>query len=125
MSTSPYSKDLREKVIKYINSCNSQKSASELFSLHRNTVSRWWNRYKKEGIYTARRRLGRKSKLSFVEIVEYVTNNPDTKLSIIGKKFGISAWHASTVLKKLGFSYKKKTLPTWNQIKIKEMNIKT
>ena len=120
MSTSPYSEDLRKKVINYLCQGKSQKEASEIFGIHRNTISRWSTRYRKEGSYTARPRLGRKSKLSYREIELFVQNNPDTKLSNIGNKFAISAWHACRVLKKIGFSYKKKRSPTWKRVKTNE-----
>jgi transposase len=60
MSTSPYSIDLREKVIKYIESGNSQQSASKIFRLNVSTVNRWWLRYKREGNYAAKKRPGGK-----------------------------------------------------------------
>ena len=41
MSKSPYSNDLREKVINYLNKGRTQKEASEVFEVHRNIVSRW------------------------------------------------------------------------------------
>ncbi len=40
MSTSPYSRDLREKVINYIEKGNSQRSAAKIFDIHENTISR-------------------------------------------------------------------------------------
>ena len=49
MSTSPYSLDLREKVIKYLELGNSQQSASKIFMLNPSTINRWWLRYKREG----------------------------------------------------------------------------
>ena len=107
MSTSPYSNDLRKKAINYLNQGKSQKEVSEVFGIHRNTLHRWCARYRKEGSYTARRRLGRRRKLSYSEVELFVQDNPDTKLSNIGSKFAISAWHACRILKKIGFSYKK------------------
>jgi transposase len=52
MTTSPYSRDLREKVINYLKKGNEQKTASEIFGIHKNTVHRWWIRYKLEGVCT-------------------------------------------------------------------------
>ena len=40
------------------------------------------------------------------------------------QKFGVSIFTISYWLKRLGYSYKKKTLPTWKQVKKGEMNIK-
>ena len=107
MTTSPYSKDLREKVINYLNKEKTQKEASQVFGIHRNTISRWSNRYKKEGNYDAKKRLGCKSKLDYKKVELFVENNEDVKLSDIGAEFAISKGYAAVVLKRLGFSYKK------------------
>lgn len=120
MTTSPYSVDLRKKVIEYIEAGNEQKAASEVFSIHKNTINRWWIRYKSEGIYTARARPGYKSKVDKSKLEEFVKNNPNTTLSAAGIKFGISAWQVGRILKKMGFSYKKKRSPMWKQTKKKE-----
>ena len=124
MSTSPYSSDLRKKVIEYLSKGKSKKQASEVFGVHRNTISRWSLRYCIEGSYSARTRLGYKSKLNYKEVESFVVNNQDTKLSDISSKFLISIGHAGRILKKLGFSYKKKPSPIWKQVKKSEMNTK-
>ena len=53
----------------------------------------------------------------------FVKNNADTKLSSIAVQFGISKGYAGLILKKLGFSYKKKAFPTWRQTLKSEKNI--
>jgi|GEM_PF-3432197 len=123
MTTSPYSKDLRKKVINYLNKGKSQKEASEVFGVHRNTISRRINRCKKEGNYAAKKRLGRKSRLDYQKVECFVQSNGDVKLSDIGTTFSISKGYAAVLLQKLGFSYKKKTFPTWKQTKKSEPNI--
>ena len=123
MTTSPYSKDLRKKVINYLNKGKSQKEASEVFGVHRNTISRWINRCKKEGNYAAKKRLGRKSRLDYQKVECFVQSNGDVKLSDIGTTFSISKGYAAVLLQKLGFSYKKKTFLTWKQTKKSEPNI--
>lgn len=122
MTTSPYSKDLRKKVINYLNKGKTQKEASEVFEVHRNTVSRWNNRYKKEGSYEAKERLGYKSRLDYKMVELFVKNNEDAKLSDIGTEFAISKGYAAVVLKRLGFSYKKKPFPIWKQNKKSEIS---
>ena len=124
MLTSPYSQDLRKKVISYLSKGKTQKEASEVFEIHRNTVSRWNKRYRQEGSYSARKRLGYKSKLDHNKIELFVKDNPDSKLSSIGARFGISKSHAGLILKKLGFSYKKKPSPMWKQAKESEIDTK-
>lgn len=117
MSTSPYSLDLREKVIKYLKSGKSQSSASKLFMLNPSTVNRWWLRYNKEGHYTPRTRVGRIPRLSLLEVNSYIESNPNFKSSEMGAHFGMTGAGALYWLKKLGFSYKKKTFPMWNLTK--------
>ena len=124
MTTSPYSSDLRKKVINYLNKGKSKKEVSEVFGLHRNTVSRWNTRYKKEGSYEAKKRLGCKTRLNYKKIELFVKNNEDAKLSDIGATFAISKGYAAVVLKKLGFSYKKKPFPIWKQVKKSEISTK-
>ena len=124
MTTSPYSKDLRKKVINYLNKEKTQKEASQVFGIHRNTISRWSNRYKKEGNYDAKERLGCKSKLDYKKVELFVENNEDVKLSDIGAEFAISKGYAGVVFKRLGFSYKKKPSPMWKRIKKNEINTK-
>lgn len=107
MSTSPYSIDLREKVIDYISKGNSQRSASKVFGIHKNTINRWWIRYKSEGVFAAKIRLGMKSRVDKEALEEFVKNNPNTILSAAGIKFGVTAWQVGRILKKLGFTFKK------------------
>jgi transposase len=122
MTTSPYSIDLRKKVIDYINKGNSQKEAGEIFAIHKNTINRWWLRYKSEGNLTPKKRLGLKSKVDKSKLEEFVRNNPDTTLSAVGIKFGITAGQVGVILKKLGFSYKKKPIATWRQMRKKGLS---
>lgn len=122
MSTSPYSLDLRQKVIKYIESGGSQISASKIFSLNKNTVSSWWRRYCSEGSINPRKRLGSKAKVDLEKFILYVESHPNDDAGDIGKYFGISASGARYWLKKIGFSYKKKLIPMWKRMKKKEQN---
>ena len=71
MSTSPYSLDLREKVINFIKAGNSQKEASIVFGINKMTINRWHLRYKSEGHYRPKIRLGAKptiEKESFIPV---------------------------------------------------------
>ena len=124
MSTSPYSNDLREKVINYLKKGKTQKEASEVFGVHRNTVSRWNKRYCEEGSCSARKRLGYKSKLDYSKIELFVKENGDSTLSSISIRFGISKGHAGLILKRLGYSYKKKPFPMWKRMKRNVIAIK-
>ena len=102
MSTSPYSLDLRSKVIKYIESGKSQSSASKIFSLDPSTVNRWWLRYKREGHYAARKRLGKAPRISSSLVHDYVKTHSNFTLAQMGAYFGMTAGGAFYWLKKLG-----------------------
>ncbi|WP_316354518.1 IS630 transposase-related protein [Candidatus Trichorickettsia mobilis] len=122
MTTSPYSTDLRKKVILYLNNNHSQLEASKLFNIHKNTINRWYIRYKKEGHVEPRVRRGFQSKVDKSNLERYVLANPEIKLSEIGVRYGITASQAGRILRQLGFSYKKKPLPMWKLMKRNEIN---
>jgi transposase len=124
MSTSPYSIDLRKRVINFIEAGNSQQSASDIFELNKSTVNRWWLRNKREGNCAARIRIGRKPRISAESLKNYIEKNPNFKTEELGVYFGMSGSGAFYWLKKLGYSYKKKPLPTWKQKKKSERSIR-
>jgi transposase len=107
MTTRPYSKDLRERVIYYVKDTKNQASASRLFKVSTSTVSRWWARYQQEGKVEALKRQGSKGKISLNQLQQYVEQNPNSTLSEIGKIFKVSNCAIHNRLKELGFSYKK------------------
>ena len=49
--------------------------------------------------------------------------NQDAGLKEVAERFKVSTWTVHFWLKKLGFRYKKKALPTWRQAKKSEKNI--
>lgn len=120
MTKKAYSNDLRSRVIEYIKLGNTQRSAVELFKISKSAVNRWWLRYKNDGVLIAKVKGGSKGKINLSKLIEYVGANPDKTLTEIGKEFGASNCAIHKRLKKLGFSYKKKTLSIWKQIKRKE-----
>ena len=90
MTRSPYSLDLRERVIKFIKSGNTQVLAARVFALNLSTVTRWYLRYQKEGNCLPRKRLGVGSKIDQKALIIYITSNPDAALKDSSKKFGLS-----------------------------------
>ncbi len=115
-----YSQDFRRKVIDHVKKGNSCHSASLKFEIASNTVRNWYKRYKIEGNFLSRRVGGKKARVSKEEIESYLKNNPNFILADMRKHFGMSAPGALYWLKKLGYSYKKKTSPMWKQAKTRE-----
>ena len=118
-----YSEDLRKKVMTYVEGGNSCHRASIRFEIASNTVRNWYKRYKKEGHYLPRKVGGKKGRVSKEEVVNYVDSNPNFILIEMGKHFNMSASGAHYWLKKLGFRYKKKPLPTRKRVKRRESSI--
>ena len=121
---SQYSLDLRQKVIRFVNEGNTQRSASRVFNLSKTTVNTWCLRYKKEGHCCARKHLGSSPRIKKESFIKYLTENPNATSEDIGKIFVISASGARYWLKAIGFSYKKKPLPMWKQIRKNEISTK-
>jgi len=124
MTTSPYSTDLRIRVIERIKSGETQISTSRLYKVSTSAVSRWWNRYKNSKIVSAKPRLGSKGKVDPEKLKKYIESNPDTNLKNLGILFGVSACAIHNRLKAMGFSYKKKPSPMWKQTKKNEIGTK-
>ena len=123
MSTKAYSIDLRSRVIDYIKIGNNQRIASKIFKVSKSAISRWWNRYKEEGTIKPKAKLGSKGKVNPEHLKDFVGVNPDKTLAETGNHFGVSACSIYRRLKKLGFSYKKKPLAIWKQVKKNDLNI--
>jgi len=123
MSTRAYSKDLREKVIKSIESGKTQVEASKVFSLNISTVNRWYKRYRKEGHCDARKNLGAKSRIDNALLEQHISNNPNIRLKDLAVEFGMAVSSMHYCLKRLGYSYKKKRSPMWNLVKKGVLNI--
>ena len=112
-----YSQDFRKKVMSYVNRGNSCNSASIKFEIAANTVRNWYKRYRLEGNYLAKKVGGSKGRVTREEVASYVKTHPNFILSEMGDRFNMSAAGACYWLKKLGYSYKKKTIPMWKQAK--------
>jgi transposase len=119
----PYGIDLRKKVITFLKSGNSQRSAAKVFSISKTTVNNWYKMYQKEGHCTPKKRLGAKPKIDTTQFVDYITKNPNATTFEIGKVFDMTYGGAHYWLRKLGFNYKKKPLPTWKLAQQSERNI--
>jgi transposase len=111
----PISRDLRRRVITYIESGNSCGSASRKFEVSEISIRIWHRRYKETGSYSAKPYPGKKPRLTESEFINYVTNHPNSTLAQIGSHFKMTARSAHYYMKKFNFAYKKKSPATWKQ----------
>jgi len=123
MSTTPYSLDLREKVIKFLQKGNSQATAAKVFNISKTTVNTWNVRYKQEGHLNPRQNLGAKAKVIKEDFITWVNANSNATSEDIGKFFGVTGSGARYWLRKIGYSYKKKPSPMWKRMKKREINM--
>jgi transposase len=122
--TKNYSNDLRKKVVEYLDAGNSYIQASHLFNISVSAIGRWYRKYKREGNYLAKKRGGSTIKIDLDKLEKYVKANENMTLKKAAQKFEVSIFTISYWLKRLGYSYKKKTFPTWKQVKRSETNTK-
>ena len=122
--TRSYSNDLRQRVIEYLDAGSNYDEVSKLFKISVSAIGRWYRKYKKEGNYEAKMRGGSKRKIALEELEEYVRTKENMRLKEAAKRFGVSIFTISYWLRRLGYSYKKKTFPTWKQVKKSEIDIK-
>ena len=111
-----YNIDLRAKVINFLKKGNTQKLATKIFELNAATVSRWWLRYKSEGHFKTRQIGGSKGKVNADDLKNMINKNGNITLKKIAEVFKVSIAAISKKLKQLGYSYKKKRIPTWKLV---------
>ena len=105
--TSPYDVDLRDKVIRYLKKGYRYIDASLIFEVSVSAIGRWYRKYKSEGHFKAKPRLGAKRKVDDKKIEELIKANPNLKLKDIAQRFGVSIHPIADSLKRLGYSFKK------------------
>ena len=108
--TESYSNDLRKRAIEYLDSGRNYKEASKLFKVSISAI----------GNYQAKIRGGSKKKIDLNGLEAYVKANENMILKEAAKKFNVSSFTISYWLRKLGYSYKKKTFPTLRRMKKRE-----
>lgn len=124
MSTKPYSKDLRIRVLESIKSGKTQVYTSIKYGVSTSAVNRWWKRYQESKEVMPKPRLGSKGKIDLKKLTRYVEGNSDRSLEEIARVFKVSASAIYRRLKQLGYSYKKKPSPMWKRAQLNEKDTK-
>ena len=125
---SPYSLDLRKRVIEAVGNGMNYQEAAEIFSIGEATVKRWFYRFRDEGHVHPRSgyQNGHSHKITNdEEFIALVTQNPSQTSAEIAAKIGnVSASTVRYKLKCLGFSRKKRSFCMLNGVKKGELSIK-
>jgi len=115
-----YDLDLRKKVVNFILNGHSRAEAADVFDVSLSAVRRWHLRYINEGHVHPRKRLGRAPQIDSSKLIKYIESHPNARLIDMARELKFSKNGIAKHLKKIGYGYKKKALPTWKLKKAKE-----
>ncbi len=102
-----YSLDLRERVLKHLETNEDKKAASHLFRVGVATIYRWVARKKEKGHVQPLRRKYAYKKIDDQKLIEYVEAHPNEFLSEISKHFSLTPQTIFYALKRLKITRKK------------------
>ena len=118
----PYSQDLRRKAIEAVESGKPRSQVCEVFSLHRNTLSRWLKQYRETGTYQAKE--GYQKGHSHIitdwdKFTAFTQEHGDKTQAEMAQLWDtpISEDTIGRALKHIGFTRKKRPTPTKNAMK--------
>jgi putative transposase len=104
-----YSKDLRERVVDYVERGNSKVEASRVFKVCRRTIYYWLKLKKTRGNLLHRKPLGVHSTIDENKLRAYLEVNSDAYLYELAEIFNVSSVAIFNALKRYKISYKKNT----------------
>jgi transposase len=103
-----YSLELRERVVSFVEKGNSRKSASEVFSVHYNTVKAWVKQFRERGCLTPKPMPPRPPyKLEVAVLQQQVKEHPDWFQHEQAESFGVTPSAISKAFAKMGLTRKK------------------
>ena len=106
--TKPYSLDLPERVLAYLEEHKDKDKASKLFKVGIATIYRWVARKKQMGNLEPSPRKSYKKKIDDQQLIAYIERNPDDFLSEIAVHFGTTLQAVFYGLKRLKITRKKR-----------------
>jgi transposase len=107
-----YSKDLREKVMEYLESGYTQREARDTFGISLSAINKWHMLYITTGEITDKKRENKPKKLPPDKLKAYVHEHPDAYLQEIAQAFGCTDTAVSNALRKHGITRKKRRYAT-------------
>lgn len=104
----PYSTDLRQRVLQYLEGTNDKIKASQLFQVGIATIYRWVARKNQNRSIEPLKRKSTYKKIDDQRLIAYVEQNPDHFLSEIAKHFGLTLQAIFYALRRLKITRKKR-----------------
>ena len=103
-----YSKDLRERAVKYYKSGHTLKETSEIFVAGINTISHWVKKYKETGDLSNKLLKRGFKKIDPKKLALFIEENPDAFLRETAEEFGCNIEAVRKAIKRLGITRKKR-----------------
>jgi putative transposase len=116
----PYSIDLRERVLKYLETCDDKQGATRLFQVGIATVYRWIRQKKEKGNVIPLKKKYAYKKLDDQQIKKHLEMNPDHFLFEIAQEFSVTPQAIFYALKRLKITRKKRQLSIKKGMKKRE-----
>ncbi len=110
-----YSKDLRERAVKYYKPGHTLKETSEIFGAGINTISQWVKKYKETGDLSNKPLKRGFKKIDPEKLALFLEENLDAFLRETAEESGCSIEAVRKAIKRLGITRKKKTLRYYEQ----------
>lgn len=102
-----YSKDLKERVVKYYKSGHTLKETKEVFEVGINTISQWVKKYEETGDLSNKPVKRKFKKIDPEKLILFLEKNPDAFLKEIAQEFKCSIEAVRKAMKRLGITRKK------------------
>ncbi|ESV55093.1 transposase IS630, partial [Streptococcus agalactiae LMG 14747] len=110
-----YSLDFRKKVLAYCDKTGSISEASAVFQISRNTIYQWLKLKEKTGELHHQVKGTKPRKVDRDKLKNYLETHPDAYLTEIASVFGCHPTAIHYALKSMGYTRKKRALPTTNK----------
>jgi len=123
----PYSVDLREKIIDAIKSGMSQVNAAKIFNVARRTIYNWLCIQEKTGSLEPQTNFQKGHSHAITDLEKFkkfVNAHADYTQDEIAEHYSVGHATIGRMLKKIGYTRKKRITPTQNKTKKKGVNFK-
>jgi putative transposase len=108
MNKGTYSKDLRKRVIEYVENGGSKKQACTTYNIGHNTIYRWLRQRKESKTFDPKRREIFYRKCDAEKLKGLIKQSPDATLKELGKKLKLQPSTIFYALERLKMTRKKK-----------------